>query len=309
MTASSSAIAKFDPVMEALNARDGVVFVHPGTHPLSKDVKLPWPFFMMEYLFDTTRAVVNLMFGGALERYPRIRFILPHAGGLVPYFSWRLVGVADDRQAAEAAFEGRSVRAAAALLVRQRALARRADLGLPGKCRGARPDRVRHRLAVRQRQRHRGGNEDLCRRSMRSRPRSAPRSTAATRCGCFRSSRSVQWSNAKRPPGKPFVIALGLTALITPLAVHLFFPVIPAVKAALGLTDAHAQLTFSISLFGMAFATLFYGSLSDRYGRRPVLLSGLALFLIGSVVSAIARDRKRAGGGPADPGGRRGLRA
>ena len=30
------------------------------------------------------------MFGGALERYPRIRFILPHAGGLVPYFSWRL---------------------------------------------------------------------------------------------------------------------------------------------------------------------------------------------------------------------------
>ncbi len=92
----------------------------------------------------------------------------------------------------------------------------------------------------------------------------------------------------KRPPGKPFVIALGLSAQITPLAVHLFFPVIPAVKAALGLTDAHAQLTFSISLFGMAFATLFYGSLSDRYGRRPVLLSGLALFLIGSVVSAIA---------------------
>jgi predicted TIM-barrel fold metal-dependent hydrolase len=45
---------------------------------------------MMEYLFDTTRAVVNLMFGGALERYPRIRFILPHAGGLAPYFSWRL---------------------------------------------------------------------------------------------------------------------------------------------------------------------------------------------------------------------------
>lgn len=89
-------------------------------------------------------------------------------------------------------------------------------------------------------------------------------------------------------PGRTFVFALALTALVTPLAVHLFFPVIPAVKAALGLTDAHAQLTFSISLFGMAFATLFYGALSDRYGRRPVLLSGLALFLFGSVVSAIA---------------------
>ena len=82
--------AKFDPVMEALNARDAVVFVHPGSHPANKQIDLPWPDFMMEYLFDTTRAVVNLIFGGALERYPRIRFILPHAGGLVPYFAWRL---------------------------------------------------------------------------------------------------------------------------------------------------------------------------------------------------------------------------
>ena len=91
-----------------------------------------------------------------------------------------------------------------------------------------------------------------------------------------------------RAPSRSFTISLALTVFITPLAVHLFFPVIPAVKAALGLSDAYAQLTFSISLFGMAFATLFYGSLSDRYGRRPVLLSGLGLFLIGSVLSAIA---------------------
>ena len=90
-------------------------------------------------------------------------------------------------------------------------------------------------------------------------------------------------------PGRLFALALGLTALITPLAVHLFFPVIPAVKVALGLSDAYAYLTFSIALFGMAVATLFYGSLSDRYGRRPVLLSGLMLFLAGSVVSAFAQ--------------------
>ncbi len=95
----------------------------------------------------------------------------------------------------------------------------------------------------------------------------------------------------KSTPGRPsrgFSIALALVALITPLAVHLFFPVIPAVKAALQLSDAYAQLTFSIALFGMAFSTLFYGSLSDRHGRRPMLLSGLALFLLGSIVSAIA---------------------
>ncbi len=90
------------------------------------------------------------------------------------------------------------------------------------------------------------------------------------------------------PPGRLFALALGLTALITPLAVHLFFPVIPAVKVTLGLSDAYAYLTFSIALFGMAISTLFYGSLSDRYGRRPVLLSGLVLFLVGSAVSAVA---------------------
>ena len=89
-------------------------------------------------------------------------------------------------------------------------------------------------------------------------------------------------------PSRGFAVTLGLIALITPLAVHLFFPVIPAVKVALGLSDAHAQFTFSIALFGMAFATLFYGSLSDRYGRRPMLLSGLSFFLIGSVISAMA---------------------
>jgi DHA1 family bicyclomycin/chloramphenicol resistance-like MFS transporter len=89
-------------------------------------------------------------------------------------------------------------------------------------------------------------------------------------------------------PGRAFALVLGLIALIPPLAVHLFLPVIPAVKVALDLTDAHAQLTFSIALFGMAFATLVYGSLSDRYGRRRVLLSGLALFLVGGVVSSMA---------------------
>jgi predicted TIM-barrel fold metal-dependent hydrolase len=45
---------------------------------------------MIEYTFDTTRAATNLLFGGALERYPDIQFILPHAGGVLPYLAWRL---------------------------------------------------------------------------------------------------------------------------------------------------------------------------------------------------------------------------
>src|SRR5947209_15420001 len=92
----------------------------------------------------------------------------------------------------------------------------------------------------------------------------------------------------RQVPGRAFALALGLVAFIAPLAVHLFFPVIPAVKVALSLSDAAAQFNFSIALFAMAAATLAYGSLSDRYGRRPLLLSGLLLFLLGSAISAVA---------------------
>jgi predicted TIM-barrel fold metal-dependent hydrolase len=80
----------FDPLLEKLNDAGAVVFVHPAMHPSSRATGLRWPGFMMEFLFDTTRAAVNLLFSGALERYPRIRFILSHAGGVLPYFSWRL---------------------------------------------------------------------------------------------------------------------------------------------------------------------------------------------------------------------------
>jgi MFS transporter, DHA1 family, multidrug resistance protein len=89
-------------------------------------------------------------------------------------------------------------------------------------------------------------------------------------------------------PGRLFALTLASISLVGPLAVHLFMPAIPAVKAGLDLSDSLAQLTFSVALFGMAFANLFYGTLSDRYGRRPLLLSGLGLFLLGSVVSLAA---------------------
>ncbi len=63
---------------------------------------------------------------------------------------------------------------------------------------------------------------------------------------------------------------------------------LPAIREAFGIGNALAQLTFSITLFTMACMTLVYGALSDRLGRRPVLLAGLALFLVGSAISAMA---------------------
>jgi DHA1 family bicyclomycin/chloramphenicol resistance-like MFS transporter len=93
-----------------------------------------------------------------------------------------------------------------------------------------------------------------------------------------------------RTPGPLFGLCLGVIAFLGPLSIHVYFPVIPAVKAAFGLSDALAQATFSIAVLGMGIATIAYGTLADRYGRRPVLLSGLCLFLVGSVLSAAAMN-------------------
>jgi len=82
--------ASFDPLMDYLNERSAIVHVHPGLHPSSRSLALPWAAFMIEYPFDTTRAAVNLLFSGALERFARIRFILSHAGGTLPFLAWRL---------------------------------------------------------------------------------------------------------------------------------------------------------------------------------------------------------------------------
>src|SRR5580700_3546250 len=80
----------FDPLMRYLDACKAIVHIHPGLHPSSRSLALPWPGFMIEYPFDTTRAAVNLLFSGALERFSNIRFILSHAGGTLPYIAWRL---------------------------------------------------------------------------------------------------------------------------------------------------------------------------------------------------------------------------
>jgi predicted TIM-barrel fold metal-dependent hydrolase len=83
----------YDPFMEELNRRDAVVLIHPTTIPPGASMtKLTIPFGVVEFVFDTTRCITNMLYSGIFERYPSIRFIVSHAGGTVPYMAWRIAG-------------------------------------------------------------------------------------------------------------------------------------------------------------------------------------------------------------------------
>lgn len=92
----------------------------------------------------------------------------------------------------------------------------------------------------------------------------------------------------RRVPNRRFLVTLASISLIGPLAIHMFLPAMPVIKSVFAISDALVGLTYSAALLVMAVSTLMYGSLSDRYGRRPVLLAGLILFTLGSGVSGIA---------------------
>lgn len=81
---------RLDELMAELDRRAAVVFVHPNLHKTSTELDLATPGYLVEFLCDTTRAATNLILTGTLERYPRIRWILAHAGGFLPYIAWRL---------------------------------------------------------------------------------------------------------------------------------------------------------------------------------------------------------------------------
>ncbi len=80
----------FDELFTELNRRKAVVFLHPTVPAINSELKLDLPPFLVEFVFDTTRAVTNLIYSGTLERCPYIRFILAHAGGTVPYLAYRI---------------------------------------------------------------------------------------------------------------------------------------------------------------------------------------------------------------------------
>ncbi len=84
----------FDPLMAELDRRGAVVFMHPTSPYCSCCQALAFgqPRPVIEFIFETTRAVANMLYNRTLERFPRIRLIVPHAGAAIPVLADRIVG-------------------------------------------------------------------------------------------------------------------------------------------------------------------------------------------------------------------------
>jgi len=81
---------RFWPLYEAANELEAVLCIHP-THPAGVEAMMDfWLMPLVGFLFDTTLAAAKLVFSGVVERFPRIRWVLAHLGGAIPYLAERL---------------------------------------------------------------------------------------------------------------------------------------------------------------------------------------------------------------------------
>lgn len=97
-------------------------------------------------------------------------------------------------------------------------------------------------------------------------------------------------SPAATPAMSPTLVVLVLSLLlgIQPVTTDLYLPALPALTDGFGAPMAQAQLTLSALLLAFGVSQLFWGPLSDRFGRRPILLWGLAAYVVAAIGSALA---------------------
>ena len=91
-----------------------------------------------------------------------------------------------------------------------------------------------------------------------------------------------------RPPDHLVAVMLALLLGLLPVTTDLYLPGLPALAAEFGGAVGQAQLTLSGLILAFGFGQLLLGPVSDRVGRRPVLLAGLGVYVVGSVCSALA---------------------
>ncbi len=115
-------------------------------------------------------------------------------------------------------------------------------------------------------------------------------SNANARCSLAPIHHRMRWL-AEPPLGlrdrAPFALIVAITACGT-LGMHLIIPALPATAHALHVSPGAIQLTITLYLIGLAIGQLVYGPISDRLGRRPVLIGGLALFTFAGILTTAA---------------------
>jgi MFS transporter, DHA1 family, multidrug resistance protein len=92
-----------------------------------------------------------------------------------------------------------------------------------------------------------------------------------------------------RAPRWALAILLAVLGMLGPFSVDTYLPAFSGIARALGATPVQMQQTLSGYLFGFAFMNLFHGALSDSFGRRPVVLWGVAVFTLASVGCALSQ--------------------
>lgn len=91
-----------------------------------------------------------------------------------------------------------------------------------------------------------------------------------------------------RPGSAAFVILIAAILTMSAMTIDINLPAIPATAAAFAASESKAQLSVAVFFVGFAIGQAFFGPLSDRYGRRPVLLVGIIGYLAATVACAMA---------------------
>ncbi|HZY20618.1 MAG TPA: multidrug effflux MFS transporter [Ramlibacter sp.] len=92
-----------------------------------------------------------------------------------------------------------------------------------------------------------------------------------------------------RAPPWALAVLLAVLGMLGPFSIDTYIPAFSGIARAIGATPVQMQQTLSAYLFGFAFMNLFHGALSDSFGRRPVVLCGIAVFTIASAGCALSQ--------------------
>lgn len=92
-----------------------------------------------------------------------------------------------------------------------------------------------------------------------------------------------------KAPRWALAVLLAVVGMLAPFSIDTYLPAFAAIARSLKATPVEMQQTLSAYLFGFAFMNLFHGALSDSFGRRPVILWGIAVFTLASVGCALSQ--------------------